>query len=154
MFPDDVYRQQLSDVIAELENWAHALSDCATCTSGIAPAFWKLSVTPEARGACAFELMLRADQRFNVQIGGEVYEDKPVDAFAFFPMLARAIAAGRVERNTISSALTGVPEAIETRVTLEDGWAWIGERRVATRVARKSDAAQEQRTHRFLPYRR
>lgn len=154
MFPDDVYRQQLSNVIAELETWASTLDDCAKCTSSMAPAFWKLSVTPEARGACPFELMLRADQRFNVQIGGEVYEDKPVDAFPFFPMLARAIAAGRVERNTISSALTGAAEAIETRVTLEDGWAWIGERRVNARTARKSDAAQEQRTHRFLPYRR
>ncbi|HPG89175.1 MAG TPA: hypothetical protein PLD46_05945 [Hyphomicrobium sp.] len=154
MFPDDVYRKQLSDVISELQIWAGALSDCAACDIDLTPAFWKLTVAPTAHGACPFELMLRADQRFNVQIGGEVYEDKPVDAFAFFPMLARAIAAGRVERNTISSALTGAVEAIETRVILEDGWAWIGERRMTARSGRRSDAAQELRTHRFLPYRR
>lgn len=154
MFSDDVYRTQLSDTIAALETWATTLAGCAAVETDITAAYWKISVAPEARGACPFELMLRADQRFNTKIADEVYEDKPVDAFQFFPMLARAIAAGRVERITISSALTGTPEAIETRVTLEDGWAWIGERRLASWGPRKNEAAHTQKIHRFLPYRR
>lgn len=154
MFPDDVYRTHLSDTIAALETWALAMSDCATVTTEMQPSFWKMSVTPLTAGPCPLDLMLRADQRFNAEIGGEVYEDKPVDAFSFFPMLARAVADGRVERISVKNALTGALEAIEMRVTLEDGWAWIGERRLIARSQRKVDAAQVQSTHRFLPYRR
>lgn len=154
MFSDDVYRSHLSDTIAALETWARSMVDCAKIDTEMQPSFWRMSVAPLASGPCPFELVLRADQRFNARIGDEVYEDKPVDAFSFFPMLVRAIADGRVERVSIISALTGMLEVIETHVTLEDGWAWIGERRLATRSQRKSDAAQVQRTHRFLPYRR
>lgn len=154
MFPDDVYRSHLSDTIAALETWAQGMADCASIETQMQPSFWKMAVTPLAPGPCPLELMLRADQQFNAQIGGEIYEDKPVDAFSFFPMLVRAVAAGRVERISVKNALTGALEAIETRVTLEDGWAWIGERRLIARSQRKGDAAQVQNTHRFLPYRR
>lgn len=154
MFSDDVYRKELGEIITELEDWARAYGDCADISIAMTPAYWKLSAIPKISGACPFELLLRSDQKFDLQIAGEVYEDKPVDMFAFFPMLVRAIGAGDVDRIAICSALTGAVEAIETRVTLEDGWAWIGERRVAPRTARKLDGATEQRCHRFLPYRR
>ena len=127
--------------------------DVARIETSAAASYWKLSVTPHVAGACPFELMLRADQKFNVQIADETYEDKPVDTFEFFPMLVRAIASGNVERIEISNALTGALDAIETHVTLEDGWAWIGERRIG-RAARRTDAAQQLRAHRFLLYRR
>jgi hypothetical protein len=154
MFSDDVYRNRLSSVIETLDAWAREQADVAVTTTNINASFWKLSVSPFAPGACPFELMLRADQRFNLQIGREVYEDKPVDTFEFFPMLVRAIGSGNVERIEVSSALTAALEAIETRVTLEDGWAWIGERRVGPRGMRRTETVLEQRAHRFLPYRR
>lgn len=154
MFPDDVYRSHLSDTIAALETWAQSMADCAVIETEMQSSFWKMSVAPLTQGPCPFELVLRADQRFNAQIGGEVYEDKPVDAFSFFPMLVRAIADGRVERISVKNALTSALEALETRVTLEDGWAWIGERRLIAWSQRKGEGAQVQRTHRFLPYRR
>lgn len=154
MFSDDVYRSHLAKTISTLENWAQSMADCAVIDTEIQSSFWKMVALPLIPGPCPLELMLRADQRFNVQIGGEVYEDKPVDAFSFFPMLARAVAAGRVERISIKNALTGTLEAIETRVTLEDGWAWIGERRVTARTQRRADNAQVHSIHRFLPYRR
>ena len=84
----------------------------------------------------------------------DVYEDRPFDTVAFFPMLARAIAGGHVERIETRSALTGALDAIEMRVVLEDGWAWIGERRVGARQSRRVETAEERRVHRFLPYRR
>jgi hypothetical protein len=154
MFSDDVYRNELASIITELEGWASTHGDCADIAVAMTPAYWKLSAVPKMAGACPFELLLRADQKFDLQIAGEVYEDKPVDRFAFFPMLVRAIDAGAVDRISICSALTGALEAIETRVTLEDGWAWIGERRITPRTTRKADGATEQRCHRFLPYRR
>lgn len=154
MFSDDVYRNRLSDVIATLEAWARDQRDVARIETLASGAYWKMAVEPTAAGTCPFELMLRADQRFNVKVAEEVYEDKPVDKFEFFPMLARAIAGGNVERVDVTSALTAAVESIETRVTLEDGWAWIGERRIGQRTPRRIETAQEQRVHRYLPYRR
>jgi hypothetical protein len=154
MYSDDVYRKNLSDTISALEAWARDFRDVAEIETPETAAYWKLSVVPHVAGACPFELLLRADQKFNAAIGGEIYEDKPIDKFEFFPMLARAIATGNVEHIEVLNALTGALDAIETRVTLEDGWAWIGERRTGPRGARRTDSTQELRTRHFLPYRR
>ena len=154
MFSDDVYRANLASVIAVLEAWARTQRDVAEIDTAAVASYWKMAVAPHAGGACPFEILLRADQRFDVLIAGETYEDKPIDRFDFFPMLARAICKGDVARVEISNALTSAPEAIETHVTLEDGWAWIGERRIGARAARRIDTTVESRTRRFLPYRR
>jgi hypothetical protein len=113
-----------------------------------------MTVTPEMPGAAPFQLLLAASQRFSLKIGGEIYDDKPIDRFDFFPMLVRAIRDGRVARIETFNALTEALETIETRVELEDGWAWVGERRVGQRASRRLESAQERRTARFLPYRR
>lgn len=154
MHSDDVFRARLNEVITELEQWGHSQRDVATIESAAAAAFWEMAVTPNLRGACPFGVLFRPDQRFTLALGDEIYEDKPFDRFDFFIMLARAVAAGKVDMLETRSALTGTLEKIETRVELEDGWAWIGERRIGARTARKIDAAQEVRTRRFLPYRR
>lgn len=154
LFPDDVYRNRLSDAISALETWAARQSDVAEINIASTPSYWKLTVTPEVRGACPFELVLRADQRFNAVIGPEVYEDKLIDKFEFFPMMVRAIATGNVERIEILNALTGMVDAVEMRLTLEDGWAWIGERRLSHRTSRRQDSSEERRVFPYLPYRR
>ena len=154
MFSNDVYRANLASVIATLEAWARDHRDAAEIETAAVTSYWKMAVMPHTTGACPFEILLRADQRFDVNIAGEAYYDKPIDRFDFFPMLARAVFAGNVARVDISNALTSALESVETRVTLEDGWTWIGERRVGTRSARKIESAQESRAHRFLPYRR
>ncbi len=154
MHADDVFRARLNEVITELEQWGHAQRDVATIESAAAAAFWEMAVTPNLKGACPFGVLFRPDQRFTLALGDEIYEDKPFDRFDFFIMLARAVAAGKIDMLETRSALTGTLEKIETRVELEDGWAWIGERRIGGRAVRKTDAAQEVRTRRFLPYRR
>lgn len=113
-----------------------------------------MSVAPHFSRACPFQILLLATPQFSLDLAGEVYEDKPVDRFDIFPMLARAIAAGRVERHDLVSAMTGTLEAVEMRVQLEDGWVWVGERRTGGRGARKFETAQETRIKRFLPFRR
>ena len=154
MFPDDVYRKQLSEIISVLENWARDNRDSAQIETASTASYWKMSAVPHVHGACPFELLLRADQRFNVAIAGEVYEDNPIAKFDFFTMLVGAIARGHVERIQVLNALTGAPEAMETRVTLEDGWAWIGERRIGPRNPQRLESTQELRTRRYLAYRR
>lgn len=154
MYPDDVFRQRLDEVIGALEAWGAQNRDCASVEIAQAPTYWKLSVRPNMPGAATFDILLQATQRFSLAVAGEVYEDKTIDRFDFFPMLVRAIAEGHAERIETRSALTGALEVIETRIELEDGWAWIGERRVTPRSARKIDSAQEIRKRRYLPYRR
>lgn len=154
LFPDDVYRSRLSDTIATLEAWAASERDVAEVNIAATAAYWRLTVVPNIPGACPFELMLRADQRFNTIIGPEIYEDKLIDTFEFFPMMVRAIARGDVERVEILNALTGVVDAVEIRLTLEDGWAWIGERRLGQRTPRRLDGLEERRVYPYLPYRR
>ena len=154
MFPDDVYRRHLGEIIAALETWAHDNRDVARIETASTPSFWKVNVNPHVRGACPFELLLRSDQRFNVAIGDEVYEDNPVGNFDFFAKLAGAIVRGHVERVDFLNALTGALDMIETRVTLDDGWAWIGERRIGQRSATRLESGQELRTRPYLPYRR
>lgn len=154
LFPDDVYRSRLGETIAALEAWAARQRDVANIDIAATATYWKLTVVPSARGACPFELLLRADQRFNTIIGDEIYEDKLIDQFEFFPMMVHAIATGNVERIEVLNALTGTVEAVETRLTLEDGWAWIGERRTSHRPMRRHEMSEERRVSPYLPYRR
>lgn len=154
MLSDDVYRSRLSSVIDRLEGWARDARDAADVDTQSAPTYWKMRVSPKQPGACPFELLVLADQRFNLRIADEVFEDKPIDSLDFFPMLVRAIAAGRVARIEIRNAMTGALESVETRVALEDGWAWIGERRITPRSKRTPDGGDVMREHRFLPYSR
>lgn len=154
MFADDVYREHLAGALSALEAWAAASNDAAKIEIDNTDAYWKMAVTPFALGTCPFEILFDQHQRFSLALADEVYENRPVDRFDFFPMLARAVADGRVERILTLNAMTDAPEAIEMRVVLEDGWAWVGERRLAPRPARKLDAPAVHRVARFLPYRR
>lgn len=156
MHSDDVFRARLSETVAELDRWAATLTDVATIEMAETSTYWRMAVRPFMVGAAPFDLLIEADQKFSLNVAGEIYEKKPVDSFEFFPKLARAIAAGHVERIESRCAMTGALELVDTRITLDDGWAWIGERRCGLRqVARaKAEAAAVSRSHRFLPYRR
>lgn len=154
MFPDDVFRQRLDDTIKALEAWAADTRDAATIDIASQPTYWRMTVSPEMPGAAPFQLLLTAGQRFSLKIAAEIYEDKPIDRFDFFLMLVRAIRDGAAARIETTSTLTGALESVETRIELEDGWAWIGERRVGARAPRRQEPGLERRTYRFLPYRR
>lgn len=154
MESDTVYRDDLERTIASLEAWARDYSDVSEVHYFSEGFNWRMTSQPYVSGACALDLLLRKDRRFDLKIGSEFYDDKPIDRLDFFVMLVRAVASGHVERVDVVNALTASIDAVETRVTLEDGWAWIGERRTGLRGSRRMDSAQELRTHRFLAYRR
>lgn len=152
--PDDVFRSRLAETIAALEDWAAAHRDCAEIEMSSGAEYWQLRAVPHMPGACPFEMLFRTNQTFSLNLASEIYEDRRIDRFEFFAMFARAVTRGDVERIETLSALTGAREMIEMRVSLEDGWAWIGERRIAPRLPRKLDGAETRRVRRFLSYRR
>ncbi len=154
MLPDDVFRDRLEETLVGLEAWAGETRDCAAIDIAASPRYWRMAVLPTAEGACPFELMLKSDQTFSLKLGDEVYEDRPIERFDLFLGLARAIAAGGVDRIGTFNALTEILVGIETRVTLQSGWEWIGARSLLPHPLPALEAAEERRTHRYLPYRR
>ena len=150
MLPDDVFRERLEQTLVELEAWAEKIRDCADADVDASQRHWRMSVVPYLPGACPFELLIKADQTFSLNIAGEFYEDKPLDRFDFFIKLVTAIADGRVERIETYSAPTGMLLGIAMRVEIEDGWDWIGSREVTRRRIPLLESEVERSARRYL----
>lgn len=153
MISDDVFRSHLQATIAALRYWVPTIADAAHIEQTENHDFWKLAVTPNVRGPCPFELMLRADQHFDIMIAGETYEDQPIKSLAVFVPLVQAIASGRVVQRRTESLATGAELALETRVDIDDGQLWTA-RRVLPGGAAIASSHVEIRDRHFLPYRR
>ncbi len=154
MYSDDAFRAALAEAISGLEDWARQARVNADIDIAQGSSYWRLSARPTMKGACPFDLLLAAGQTYSLKVAEEFYGDKPIDKFDLFLRLASAIEAGRVAQIETRNALTDSLECIESRVELDDGWAWIGERRIGNRPSRKLDTAQARRERRFLPYNR
>lgn len=152
MYSDDAFRVSLAEAITGLEDWADRARANADIDIAQGPSYWRISARPAMRGACPFDLLLAVGQTYSLKIADEFYGDKPIDKFDLFLRLATAIEAGYVAQIQTRNALTDTLECIESRVEFDDGWAWVGERRIGTRAARRLSHAQERREHRFLPY--
>lgn len=153
MVAEDVYRSRLQVTIAALRSWVPKIADDARVEQTEGHDFWKLSVTPSVAGACPFELMLRADQNFDLLIAGEIFEDQPVSSLDLFLPLVDAIADGRVILRHRESLATGAPISLETRVTLADGRVWSKLRTLpGGQLIRGGELAVRDRH--FVPYRR
>lgn len=152
MIADDVFRDRLETTLLELEAWADATRHAADIAVTATSSYWGMAVAPLANGTCPFELVIDRNQTFSLQVDEEIYEKKPIDRFDLFPKLARAVAAGHVDQVTTLSAVTGALLAIESRIGLGDGWAWIGERRIGARLPRRLDTPTLRRVTTFVPY--
>src|SRR5690606_20366664 len=93
---DDTFRKQLQHVIAALETWAKEMEPWADIELGPVDGTWRISAFPYAPTACPFEIILRPDRKFDMMVGGEIYEDQPLDALTDIPQMVRSIANGRV----------------------------------------------------------
>lgn len=153
MVADDVFRSRLQATIAALRYWVPTIADAAHIEQTEGHDSWKLSVTPAVPAACPFELMLRADQHFDIVIAGEMFEDRSIPSLDLFVPLVTAIADGHVIQRWSESPATGARLAVETRVTLDDGSLW-SERRVLPGGAVIAPADIAIRDRHFLPYRR
>ncbi|MEQ1697051.1 MAG: hypothetical protein ABL901_14540 [Hyphomicrobiaceae bacterium] len=124
MLSDDVFRAQLSTTFADLLRTAERFTDVADLGQAQTREFVRLSMMPHARGACAVEIMLRADQHYDIAIGTEFYEDCRIQRFETFVPLIEAIAQGDVIQRRHVSAITGTERSIETLVQLPGGDVW------------------------------
>jgi hypothetical protein len=153
MLSDDIYRTQLAATVTALKRLAQPLSDVAHIEMVETGDFARLSLIPKSVGACPVEVMLRADQAFDIQIGTEFYEDCPIERFSSFEPLIAAITRGDVVQRRHVSVATGTERSVETIVSLPDGSSW---RRghLHTAAAAIPDEATLFDDRRFLPYRR
>lgn len=154
MLPDDAFREQLEQTLIDLEAWAREMRDCADIEITASEQYWRMSVRPHFPNACPFELLIHRNQTFDLGLGGQHYEKKPVERWDLFLKLAQAIAAGRVDRIETRNALTGVLIAIAMRVEIAEGWNWLGRHTVLKRSLNALEQSEERQTFRFLPYRR
>ena len=152
MLPDDVYRSRLEAAIAGLRYWIPTVSDVARVAEHTGDGYWKLSLVPHAAGACPFEFVLRNDQKHDVVIAGEVFEDLPTPSLEVFTHLADAIAQGRVVQCHWRSAATDIESAVETIVMLADGREW-SRARYLTRMVDDNPDGFIATEHHFAPYR-
>jgi hypothetical protein len=150
MTSDDVYRAKLRKTAADLRQAVAPLDGFAKVALETSEQGVRLVLVPLTAGACPVELMVRADQKYDIAVGVLLYEDRPVERLELFKPLILAVVDGAVvERRTVS-ALTGMEAGRETIVTLADGSQWR-----AGGQAREGDGEEwiaEDRE--FLPYRR
>ncbi|MCL4766245.1 MAG: hypothetical protein KJZ80_08435 [Hyphomicrobiaceae bacterium] len=118
MLPDDTFRKRLQHVVAALEAWAAEMEPWSDIELGFVDGVWRISAVPHAETACPFEIVMRPDQRFDMTVGGETYEDLPLDALTDIPQLVRAISNGRVLIRHWSSSTTGLEYNVEMIVDL------------------------------------
>jgi hypothetical protein len=154
MLPDDVFRSRLQTTITALRYWAPSIADAARLEQAETGDYWKILVTPRVASACPFELVLYAEQRYDIQVAEETYENRPIDSFGWFLPFAEAIADGRVVQRRWMSRLTALERSVETVVTLPGGGIWREARGETQRMPSLDDDGMELRERRFLPYRR
>lgn len=152
MLADDVYRSELTRTFAAMKEVAAGLADVAAVTTAATADHVRLSLVPNSPGACAVELMLRADQYYDIALATEFYEDCRIADLALFPAILKAVAAGHVIQRRAQSALTGAERSVETIVTLADGTLW--RKGFAHTAAAGAAEASVWDDKRFLPYRR
>jgi hypothetical protein len=151
---DDVFRRRLSKAAAELSAWARDAAGATDVAIVNTARYFKIDSRPKTPGAAAFELLIRADQFYDIAIAGEVYEDRAIDDAELFLPLVVAISEGHLSRRVTSSALTGTLQAIETIVDLDSRPQWSAKHVLVSGLALAPDDATEIETRRFLPYRR
>ena len=150
MLSDDVYRTRFRAVVSEIEAWLETLRPVALVEVGRDEASWRASVDPHVPEACPFELMLRVDQRFDLTVGPETYEDQVIASLDIFVPLLKAIVAGRVVTRQHTTTATGTLTKIETIISLNDSAPWVGVRPL---IARPPEAGVHRDQH-YVPYAR
>jgi hypothetical protein len=156
MLPQDVFRARLDQAIASISYWVPSIADVADVEQMDGDGYWRIRITPCVPNACAFELVLRGDQKFDLMIDGEVYEDRDIEVVEVFLPLVDAIASGNAEQHRWSSTATSTLRAIETRIMLPDGHIWRDGHpdEFFQRLTLAPPEGVELEVRRFLPYRR
>lgn len=152
MYADDIFRRELSALTAKLAAWADGLRDAGTFDIREGSGYWSLRARPATPGACPLSLVLRNDQKYDLALDDQRFEDRPIEHFSFFSALAQAVGEGRIERKILSTAATGEPLFLEIIVLMADGQRW-SERRARANIPSLTGELVED-TLPYLPYRR
>lgn len=152
--PDDVFRAQLRDVLAHLRTWTASMDDVARIESAQTDSYWRLESEPVAQYACPFELIVHADQRFDLLVGPESYESCPIGTVKLLSQLVEAIGDGRVITRLHVSRNTGAVRSVETVIAVQGGGTWRNER--LNQPLASAIHAQDCQAHDrlYVPYRR
>lgn len=152
MRPDDIFLARLQLTITTLRYWTPSIADAAAIEESESASHWRMRISPRLPEACPFELILRADQFYDIAVAGEEYDARPITSLDLFSPLVEAIAAGAVFQRRWASAATGAPRAVETIILLGAGRAWRGA--PASLSSPETLEGAESADHYFLPYRR
>jgi hypothetical protein len=153
MLSDDTFHARLLATMASLRAWSGFVADVAAIEDAEIGDAWHFGLTPHMPGACPVDLVLRRDQRFDLTVAGQSYEDREVASLELFPPLMAAIADGRVVRRRAVSRATGLVHHTSTIVRLPDGSVFeAGYPSPGGPVL--ADPTLEWRDLHFLPYRR
>lgn len=153
MLSDDTFHAKLAQTMASLRAWSGFVADVCAIEDAEIGGSWHFGLTPHMPNACPVELLLRLDQRFDLTVASEQYEDRPIPSLDLFLPLVQAIADGRVVTRRVVSRMTGLVHATLTVVTLSDGGLFEdGHPNPDAPVLR--EASLEWRDTRYLPYRR
>lgn len=153
MLSDDVYKTRFRATVASLEDWLGRLRPVADVETVRDEASWRVSVLPHVAEACPFELVLRADQHFDIGVGRETYEDQQIEALDRFQPLLTAITQGAVVTSSWSTAATGTLVMVATRVLPASGKRWFRSRTIGT-IGRACDTHLIRDDQHYVPYAR
>jgi hypothetical protein len=144
--PDAFHPSSVQATIEQLRYWVPTIKDVARVFEGKDEQSFLLSIEPNVAAACPVAIAIKGNGRFDIAIAGETYEDRILASLDQFVLLLERIADGHVVQRRWASTVTGVPQGIETIVTL--GPDLLG------RVGPTPNGGAERRDRHFLPYRR
>jgi hypothetical protein len=153
MLPDDTFHTRLAETMASLRAWTGFVADVAAIEDAEIGGSWHFGLSPHMQKACPVELLIRLDQRFDLTVAGEGYEDRPIQSFDLFLPLVQAIADGQVVTRHSVSRLTGLVHATSTVVRLDGGGVFEAGHPSPDAPALPG-APLEWRDVHYLPYRR
>lgn len=153
MLSDDVYKSRLRETIAALETWLDGLKAVAEVETARDAASWRAAVRPRATTACPFELVLRADQKFDIVVGPETYEDQPIETLEAIQPLLLAITRGELVTSMWKTSATATPVMVATRVMPGRGKRWFRSRTLRD-IADTSNLLLIREDRHYAPYAR
>jgi hypothetical protein len=144
--PEGFRGPSVEATIEQIRYWVPTISDVARALEARDGESWLLSLEPHLATACPVAIALKQSGRFDISLAGETYEDRALETLDQLVLLLERIVDGDVIQRNWVSAITGVPQGIETHVPLGAGLVW--------RNGAEPDGGAECRDRHFLPYRR
>ena len=152
MVSDDTFRKRMNGFIAAIDAWATEMAPWATVEFGPTGASWRVRAEPKTATACPLEAVIRPDQKFDLMVGGEQFEDLPLLP-TDVPKLLRAISEGHIMIRRWASAVTDLAYSVEAIVDLGDGDQWRPQRALADDEPNVGEELMAKLIS-FAPYRR